>query len=63
MRDNKEMEQNREGTRSDPAPATSEVRLRPFESRDLPAITAIYRDAVLHGTGSFEIDPPDLSVW
>ena len=59
MREDKGMEQNREGTRSDPAPATSEVRLRPFESRDLPAITAIYRDAVLHGTASFEIDPPD----
>jgi len=53
MREDKGMEQNREGTRSDPAPATSEVRLRPFESRDLPAITAIYRDAVLHGTASF----------
>jgi len=37
----------------------SEVRLRPFETRDLPAIAAIYREAVLHGTASFEIDPPD----
>jgi len=25
---------------------------------DLDAITAIYRDHVLHGTGTFEIDPP-----
>jgi phosphinothricin acetyltransferase len=35
------------------------VRLRRFEPRDLPAITVIYRDAVLQGTASFEIDPPD----
>jgi phosphinothricin acetyltransferase len=33
--------------------------IRPCETRDLPEITAIYRDAVLHGTASFEIDPPD----
>jgi phosphinothricin acetyltransferase len=26
---------------------------------DLPAITAIYADAVLHGTATFEIEPPD----
>jgi phosphinothricin acetyltransferase len=26
---------------------------------DVPAIAAIYGDAVLHGTASFEIDPPD----
>jgi phosphinothricin acetyltransferase len=26
---------------------------------DIPAITTIYRDAVLHGTASFELDPPD----
>jgi len=26
---------------------------------DIPAITAIYRHAVLHGTASFELDPPD----
>ena len=25
---------------------------------DIPAITAIYRHHVLHGTGTFEIDPP-----
>ena len=33
--------------------------IRPCETRDVPEITAIYRDAVLHGTASFEIDPPD----
>jgi L-amino acid N-acyltransferase YncA len=26
---------------------------------DVPAITAIYRHAVLHGNASFELDPPD----
>lgn len=33
--------------------------LRPATSADLPEITKIYRHAVLHGTGTFEIDPPD----
>ncbi len=26
---------------------------------DIPAITRIYADAVLHGTATFEIEPPD----
>jgi phosphinothricin acetyltransferase len=26
---------------------------------DIPAITAIYADAVMHGTASFELEPPD----
>ncbi|MYZ49682.1 GNAT family N-acetyltransferase [Propylenella binzhouense] len=33
--------------------------LRPCEPGDVAAIAAIYRDAVLHGTASFEIDPPE----
>jgi L-amino acid N-acyltransferase YncA len=33
--------------------------VRPSEDRDLPDITAIYSHAVLNGTASFEIDPPD----
>lgn len=33
--------------------------LRPSTPADLPAITAIYADAVLNGTGTFELDPPD----
>ncbi|WP_040485297.1 GNAT family N-acetyltransferase [Lutibaculum baratangense] len=33
--------------------------VRPAARADLPAITAIYAQAVLHGTGSFEITPPD----
>ena len=32
--------------------------IRPSTDADLPAITAIYRHHVLHGTGTFEIDPP-----
>ncbi|MCB1497173.1 MAG: N-acetyltransferase [Bauldia sp.] len=32
--------------------------LRPVGSQDVPAITAIYGDAVLTGTASFEIEPP-----
>src|SRR5690606_27316693 len=34
--------------------------IRPAEARDLPAITAIYADAVVGGLGSFEEVPPDL---
>jgi L-amino acid N-acyltransferase YncA len=33
--------------------------LRDSLDADLPAVTAIYRHAVLHGTGTFELDPPD----
>jgi phosphinothricin acetyltransferase len=32
--------------------------LRSAAASDMPAVTAIYREAVLHGTASFEIDPP-----
>jgi len=32
--------------------------IRPSTPADLPAITAIYAEAVLHGTGTFELDPP-----
>jgi phosphinothricin acetyltransferase len=33
--------------------------IRPSTPADLPAISAIYAEAVLHGTGTFELDPPD----
>ena len=33
--------------------------IRPSTPSDLPALTAIYAHAVLHGTGTFELDPPD----
>ncbi|WP_047217409.1 MULTISPECIES: GNAT family N-acetyltransferase [Delftia] len=32
--------------------------IRPSQDSDLAAITAIYRHHVLHGTGTFETDPP-----
>jgi L-amino acid N-acyltransferase YncA len=33
--------------------------IRDAETRDLPAITAIYRESVLNGTATYEIDAPD----
>ncbi|BCP55670.1 phosphinothricin acetyltransferase [Kaistia sp. 32K] len=39
-------------------PAADDLRIRPVAADDLAAITAIYRHAVLHGTASFEIEPP-----
>ena len=33
--------------------------IRAATAADIPAIAAIYRPAVLHGTASFELDPPD----
>ena len=33
--------------------------IRPATTADIPAITAIYRPSVLHGTASFEITAPD----
>lgn len=35
------------------------IRIRPALPTDIPAITGIYRPAVLEGTASFELDPPD----
>lgn len=37
------------------------LRIRPSAAADLPAIAAIYAEAVLHGTGTFELEPPDLA--
>jgi L-amino acid N-acyltransferase YncA len=37
----------------------TKATLRPATAADVPAITAIYRPAVLHGTASFELEPPD----
>ena len=36
------------------------VLIRPAHDDDIDAIAAIYADAVLHGTASFELDPPDV---
>lgn len=38
----------------------SPLEIRPAAEADLPAITAIYEHAVLHGTATFELIPPDL---
>ena len=38
---------------------TPALLIRPSTLADLPAITAIYAHAVLHGTGTFEIEAPD----
>jgi len=38
-----------------------EITIRAAIAADLPTITAIYEEAVLHGTATFEIDPPDLA--
>jgi len=39
----------------------SAVEIRPATEADLPSITAIYEHAVLHGTATFELTPPDLA--
>lgn len=40
---------------------TSALVIRPSEAADLPAITDIYGWNVLHGTGTFELEAPDLA--
>lgn len=40
---------------------TGPAIIRPATAADLPAITAIYAHAVIHGTASYEYDPPSLS--
>ena len=40
---------------------TAEPIIRDAERRDLPAITAIYAEAVRTGTATYEIEPPDLA--
>jgi phosphinothricin acetyltransferase len=37
------------------------LNIRPATEADLPAITEIYEHAVLHGTATFELIPPDLA--
>src|SRR6201994_1632840 len=39
----------------------SSPAIRPATEADLPAITRIYEHAVLHGTATFELTPPDLA--
>lgn len=37
----------------------SSLKVRPVRETDIPAVTAIYAHAVLHGFASFEVEPPD----
>ena len=37
------------------------LEIRPTTEADLPHITGIYEHAVLHGTATFELIPPDLA--
>jgi phosphinothricin acetyltransferase len=39
----------------------SDIEIRPATATDLPAITAIYDEAVRFGTATFELIPPDLA--
>jgi phosphinothricin acetyltransferase len=39
----------------------SAPEIRPAIEADLPAITAIYKQAVREGTATFELAPPDLA--
>ena len=39
----------------------SSVEIRPATETDLPFVTEIYAHAVLHGTATFELIPPDLT--
>jgi phosphinothricin acetyltransferase len=41
--------------------AVPNLSVRPATLTDIPIITRIYAEAVLHGTASFEIDPPSES--
>jgi len=38
----------------------SSAEIRPATAADLPAVTEIYEHAVLYGTATFELIPPDL---
>jgi len=40
---------------------THPLLIRPSAESDLPAITRIYGHAVLHGTGTFELEAPDVA--
>jgi L-amino acid N-acyltransferase YncA len=35
--------------------------IRPATADDIPAVTAIYAHAVLHGSATFELEPPDTA--
>lgn len=37
-----------------------DISILPLQSADMNSITAIYADAVLHGTASYELEPPTV---
>jgi L-amino acid N-acyltransferase YncA len=39
----------------------TEIAVRPATPADIPAITRIYAHAVIHGTATFELEPPDAT--
>src|SRR5471030_3246794 len=39
----------------------STLEIRPAAAADLPSVTGIYEHAVLYGTATFELIPPDLA--
>lgn len=41
----------------------STLEVRDVAAGDAPAIAAIYAHHVLHGTATFDIDPPDTAFW
>jgi phosphinothricin acetyltransferase len=43
-----------------PVPTSPSLLLRDSDALDVPAIQAIYAHHVLHGTASFELEPPSL---
>lgn len=44
------------------SPLKPAISIRPCEEGDIPDIAEIYRDAVLHGSASFEIEPPSTQT-
>lgn len=41
----------------------TQIRVRPAESSDIPAVAAIYAHAVLTSTATFDVREPPLSAW
>jgi len=39
----------------------TDIEIRPSRDQDMAAVTAIYRHHVLHGSASFETEPPDAT--
>ena len=44
-----------------PASPAKPLLIRPSTAADLPTITAVYAWNVMNGTGTFELEPPDLA--